>query len=148
MKPVSIKELIQAVDKVIKFRNLKHTAEKYAAYLQEVKATHPPVKLAVATLEGLHFIQFEQIIRLEADGKYTRIILKSQKEILASKNIKAFEQQLPTSHFYRIHRSHLINLMYVRQYIKGEGGYLIMEDGSNLKLAKNRREAFIHRFEK
>ncbi|MEM9821665.1 MAG: LytTR family DNA-binding domain-containing protein [Bacteroidota bacterium] len=147
LKPISIKDLVMAVDKVSKWQNLKAVATEYNRFLHIQQSTNRPVKLAISTLEGLHFIDFNQIVRMEADGKYTKIVVKGQKAVLASKNIKAFEAQVPTDQFFRIHRSHLINLAYVQQYLRGEGGAVIMEDGTQLNVAKGRKEAFIRRFE-
>jgi len=102
-------------------------------------------KMAVPTLTGLVFIPIKDIMRFEAKGSYTTIYLTNKEEIIATRNIKEYEDLLPAAIFCRVHNSHIINLHKIQKYHKGRGGYVIMEDGTNIEVASRRREEFLRR---
>jgi len=100
-------------------------------------------KIALPTLDGIIFVKVEDIIRCESDNNYTNFFLKSGKKILVSKTLKEYDEMLTPVKFFRIHKSHLINLAYLERYKKGEGGFVIMEDGSELEVSRRRKEDFM-----
>ena len=103
----------------------------------------PRNKIALPSLDGYEFLSLEEIIRLTADGSYTRIFPVAKPAILVTRKLGDFEKLLDTQHFFRIHRSHLINLNHLVRYHKGSGGYVVMSDGAHLDVSKRKREAFI-----
>jgi len=136
LKPLSIDELIKAVD-----------------YVQQKLATdkNPKVKnllskIPIADNSSIDFIPLEDIIYCRARDNYTEFILKDKK-ILSSKALKSYDEKLSDSGFVRIHRSYLININHVNKYYKGSGGYIIMSNGDSLDVSKKRKEAFMKRFE-
>ena len=96
--------------------------------------------LAVPTMEGLLFIGLQDIIRCESDDKYTRIFLADKKIIVASRTLGDFETLLHPHGFFRIHKSHLINLIHLKKYLRGEGGQVIMADGATLDVSRRKKE--------
>lgn len=103
-------------------------------------------KIAVPTLEGFIFIEADEILRFEAKGTYTYIFTCNGKKIISSKNLGEYEYHLLGMPFFRIHQSHLINLNKMQRYLKGRGGTVIMEDGTQIEVASRRRNEFIHLF--
>jgi len=101
-------------------------------------------KIALPTLDGINFVNIKDIIRCESDNNYTNIYLNDGKKHIVSKTLKDFDEMLTPFNFFRIHKSHLINLNYLQKYNKGEGGYVIMEDGSELEVSRRRKEDFIN----
>ncbi len=104
-------------------------------------------KIAVPTLEGYTFIESEEIIRFEAKGTYTNIFTNNGRKITSSKNIGEYEQNLLELPFFRIHQSHLINLNKIQRYLKGRGGTVIMEDGTQIEVASRRKNDFVQIFQ-
>ena len=102
-------------------------------------------KMAIPTLSGMTFIYFRDILRFEADGSYTKIILEEGRQIISTRPFREYETMLPDAIFYRIHHSHIVNLNKVREYRKGRGGYIIMEDGTSIEVAIRRREEFLNK---
>jgi len=102
-----------------------------------------PQKIAIATSDGIIYLDTDQIIRCEAQGAYTQFFLKDKMKLLASKNLKEFEVVLKDYHFYRVHHSHLINMKEVLKYVKSEGGYIEMKDGSKVAISQNRKDEFV-----
>ncbi len=105
-------------------------------------------KIALPTLDGIIFVKIEDIIRCESDSNYTNIFLRSEKKIIVSKTLKDYDEMLSPINFFRIHKSHLINLKYLERYKKGEGGFVIMEDGSELEVSRRRKEEFMNALQK
>lgn len=100
-------------------------------------------KIALPTIDGIIFVRFRDICRCESDNNYTNIYLNSGKKIVVSKTLKEYEEMLTPFGFFRIHKSHLINLAYLQRYKKGEGGYVVMEDGSELEVSRRRKDDFL-----
>ncbi|MEM6629692.1 MAG: LytTR family DNA-binding domain-containing protein [Bacteroidota bacterium] len=108
-----------------------------------------PSRVAVSTLEGIIFQQVKDIVRLEADMNYTQFfILNQEKPLVASLNLGEFEQIFdPYQNFMRVHRSHLVNLNYVRKFIKRDR-LIYMEDGSEVRISANFMQDFLKVMEK
>ena len=104
-----------------------------------------PRKLIVPDQQGFVVLSPQDVIRIEAEGNYSSIKLSSRKEILASKPIKHFEEALEHDSFYRIHNSHLVNTNHVVKYVRGRGGYVIMNDNAELEVSRRRREGFFRK---
>ena len=97
-------------------------------------------RIALSTSDGIHLFEVSDIIRCEAKGNYTEFFIKNHKPVLISKTLKEYEEMLTTEGFERIHQSHLINLAFLKSYIKTDGGYVIMADNSQIPLAQSKRE--------
>jgi two-component system LytT family response regulator len=146
LKPVDIDELRGAIERVMRKVQGKSFLVQMETLLYNVETFQlTQQKMAVPTLTGLVFIPIRDIMRFEAKGSYTSIYLTSEEEIVATRNIKEYEDLLPDAIFCRIHNSHIINLHKIQKYHKGRGGYVIMEDGSNIEVASRRREEFLRR---
>lgn len=148
LKPISIEELITAVNKV---KTAKENAEakiRLRNFLINNKAISPANKIALHTKDGLQLIAIKDFIRFEADGKYTWCYLSNTKKILSSKNLKEFEDLLSDYNFIRIHHSHLVNIEHIQYYIKGEGGIVVMSNEDRVNVSKRQKEAFLDRINK
>lgn len=146
LKPVDIDELRTAVERVAGRFHEKTVMSQMQTLLDNVGTFQiSQQKMAIPTAEGLIFVAIRDIIRFEAKGSYTAIYLTGGEPVLATRNIKEYEDLLPESVFCRIHNSHIISLQKIQRYQKGRGGHVIMEDGSNIEVASRRREEFLRR---
>jgi two-component system, LytTR family, response regulator len=103
--------------------------------------------IALSTTKGLLFVKIEDIMYLEADSCYTHIVMHDNSKHLASKTMAAFEDVLQDNQlFFRAHQINIVNLKFVKQYIRGEGGEIIMQDGTNIALSRNRKQEFLNLF--
>ncbi len=101
-------------------------------------------KIALPTLEGIIFERTQQIICLEAQGNYTSILFANSRKLLVSKTLGELENMLNDGcRFVRIHRSSTINLDYLHKYIKGKGGYVIMENGDSIAVSNGKKQDFM-----
>jgi two-component system LytT family response regulator len=114
------------------------------------KLHHPSIpvnKIAIPTMEGLQMIFVENIICCSADSNYTILMLKNKQKITASRTLKDIEGMLEDYSFARVHHSFLVNLNEVDKYIKGEGGYLLMSDGTAVDVSRSRKEMLIKKLQ-
>ncbi len=143
LKPIDIVELQTAVSKITAAEN--NQTKKQVELLQQ-NMQHPKKqlnKLAVPTLQGLLFFDINDIIHLEANSNYTYIYLINKTKITASKTLKEFEELLPEDIFFRTHNSHLINLNYIKRYIKGDGGQIELQNGAYIDVSRRKKEEFL-----
>ena len=146
LKPIDRNELQKAVQKII-HRSQRTISKQIEILMQRI---HQPAKsiskIALPTMEGLQMIPVDSIIRCESDGNYTTLLLKGRQKLLVSTSLKEIEEMLEDYSFARVHRSWLVNLNEVEKYVKGEGGYLIMSDGSSVDVSRSKKEVLLKRF--
>lgn len=144
LKPIDPKELVAAIAKVESRRQLP-PAEHFRMLLNQVKHSENGFdKIAVPTSEGYELIPTETIVTCEADDNYTHLHLKNQKKITACRTLKEVEELLESfPAFIRVHHSHVVNLNEVTKYVRGEGGYLVMKNGSTVNVSRSRKEALL-----
>ena len=122
-------------------RSQRTIAQQVEILMQKL---HQPAKsiskIALPTMEGLQMIPVDQIISCESDSNYTILLLKNNKKIVVSRTLKEIEELLEEHSFIRVHRCYLANLNEVEKYVKGEGGYLVMSDGTTIDVARNKKE--------
>lgn len=144
LKPININEFIEAVNKVMQKRSssMFRGNENIKALLENLK-TGVPSRLAIPTSDGMEYLNPKDIIRIEADRSYSWFFITGNRKILVSKNLKEFQDLLSDRHFFRPHNSYLINLRYVKKYVRKEGGYIEMQDGSEIPISRNRKDLFL-----
>ena len=152
LKPVQEDELAAAMNRLRKKQKPEAaksglgTTESVAALLQSLQTLQDKdKKLAVPTSEGVLFLPVADIVRLEAAGSYATIFLNNKQKLVASKNLSEFEALLDSPDFFKVHKSHLVNLRYVSKYIRGEGGILVLTDGSEVDVARRKKEELMVR---
>jgi two-component system, LytTR family, response regulator len=147
LKPIDPEELITAVSKV-SARKQQPGAEQFNILLKQIQQRGAGFeKIAIPTIEGFELIRADQIIRCEADDNYTHVYLKNKSKIVSSRMLKEMEELLQEfRYFERVHNSYLVNMNEVSKYIRGEGGYLLMSDGSTVSISRSRRESLIKWF--
>ncbi len=142
LKPIDIEELKSAISKISSLPHI-HTEKKLATLDENLRGKNVFNKLAVHTLEGLLFFNISDIIHLEAQSNYTVIYFSNQHKITASRTLKDFEELLPPETFFRPHHSHLINLNYIKRYIKGDGGQIELQNGAYVDVSRRKKDEFL-----
>jgi two-component system LytT family response regulator len=145
LKPIDIEELKLALAKVEK-RKGHSLGDRLQQLLQNLKAgTSDNYKLALPTADGLVFVKVSEILYCEAASNYTEIVLLDNRKYIVSRTLKEYEDMLAEQNFYRIHHSYLINLNEIKKYVRGEGGYVIMNNDKSLDVSKRKKEGFLSR---
>ena len=127
--------------------SLTYTRQQQKHTKRKIIRRANPQKIALPTLEGLVFEDVRNIIYLEAQGNYTYIHLSGNRKFLVCKTLREVEEGIRTDSFVRVHRSYTINMLLLTKYVKGKGGYVIMEDGSTVNVSAGRKKAFMEAVE-
>jgi two-component system, LytTR family, response regulator len=147
LKPITASDLEDVIQK-FKDNEMQVSREQVAQVHQFVNGKVPDT-LALSTQQGLIFIKIENISYLEAEGSYTHIVMSDRSRHLASKPLSNFEDILQDNPlFFRAQKSFIISLKNIRQYIRGEGGDIIMEDGRSIALSRNKKQEIMALFHK
>jgi two-component system, LytTR family, response regulator len=107
------------------------------------KNTPMSKKIALPTMEGISFENTEEIISLEAHGNYTMIHFIDGRQLLVCRTLNAMEQAVEEEYFLRVHRSAAINMQRIKQYVKGKGGYVIMENNLMISVSEGKKQEFL-----
>lgn len=147
LKPVDPEDLEDTVKRIEK-RKISPLKEQMQLLMQSVKGGNeqPISRIALTTSEGLLFVNTKDIIYCESDSNYTKVVLEGGKNILVSKPLKELDDTLAGPSFYRIHNSYLVNLNHISNYVRGDGGYVVMDNGAPISISRTRKQEFVELF--
>jgi len=146
LKPVDIEELEKAVATVEQTLMQKEKLSHANILLENMAALHSQNrKLVLPLMEGFDVVRMSEVIYCEAEDNFTRFHFKDGRKTLICRNLKFYETALDAFGFFRVHRSHIVNLEYVKRYIKGKGGSVILENGKEILVSNNKKTALIER---
>ena len=141
LKPVDPEELQKVIEKQLHVFDKNDSVAHIDLLLENIRKKVDNFKrIALSNSDGIHLFEVSDIIRCESEDNYTKFYIKNSKPILISKTLKEYEELLTEHGFERIHQSHLINLAYLKSYIKKDGGYVIMADNANLPISQRKKE--------
>lgn len=145
LKPIDPDELVKAIAKLVQNKKSKAIQDSIELLIENMRgATSSGYKrIAIHSLEKVHMIHIDEIIRCESQGAYTIFHLKPKEQLLATKNLKEFESLLERNGFIRVHHSHLINFAYLKEYVKKDGGYAVMVDKSEVPVSFRKRNQLL-----
>jgi two-component system LytT family response regulator len=148
LKPIDHEELNKAVEKISQRVHTPPLPQQLEILLQRLQ--HQPTsinKIALPTMDGLQMIPVDSIVSCASDRNYTVVMLKDKQKIIVSRILKDIEEMLDDYAFLRVHHSYIVNLNEINRYIKGEGGYLIMNDGSSIDVSRSRKEILLKKLQ-
>lgn len=147
LKPVDRNELVQAIEKFRSDRD--STSKEQVTHLQLFREKKIKDTIALSASQGLFFVKIADIMYLEGDNCYTHVVTSDGKKYLVSKTLSNFDDILTDyNSFFRAHKSFLINLNYIKQYVRGDGGEILMTDNKSISLSRNKKEDFLKFFAK
>ncbi|MBC7874485.1 MAG: response regulator transcription factor [Ferruginibacter sp.] len=151
-KPVNTEKLVAAVNTAVQRIEQKNINKNLFSLLEQsrlpIATGTAPDKIPLSTTNGLVFVKIADIMYCESSGNYTHFYLSGDKKIVVSRQLGEYEKLLPENNFTRIHDKYIINLSYIKEYIKGSGGEVVLENGKEIPVATRRKEDFLARFEK
>jgi two-component system, LytTR family, response regulator len=150
-KPIDAQELQAAVERLKeKIRNRQHSLEslqqQLQLLLQYARPDAPLEKIAIPVMNGLEFVDVNRILKVRAENVYSVFYFSDGRSMTASITLKEVEAMLQRSHFFRVHKSHIVNLKFITQYTKGEGGTIRLSDGSEVEVSRRNKAGFLERF--
>lgn len=144
LKPVSLLELEAAITKA-ENQMIKDLHVQLAELNNNLQSINNK-RIVLRTAEKLHIIPVQNIIRCEADRNYSRFYLENGKSIIVSHPVKEYENMLVEQGFFRVHKSHLVNLSFIEEYVKSEGGNVILTDGTSIPVAERKKNSLLSIF--
>lgn len=148
LKPIDTQELIQAVEKAQEHFQKPEWAQFELMEKTRNQGESAPKQIALSTLEGLIFVEVADILYCKSEGSYTKLFFADGEIMLLSKSIKEAGELLTICGFLRVHHSYLINLNYIKKYIRGEGGEVIMKNGHTIPVSRSKKAIFLERIAK
>jgi two-component system, LytTR family, response regulator len=141
LKPVDPDELKKVIGKIYEVLEKSNNYAHIDLLLENIRRKVDKFqRIALSNADGIHLFEVNDIVRCESEDNYTKFYIKNSKPILISRTLKEYEELLTEHGFVRIHQSHLINLAFLKSFIKKDGGYVIMSDNSNLPISQRKKE--------
>ena len=145
LKPIDANDLKEAVQKVEEKMEKGSSLKHISNLLQNIRQPSVDQKIALPQREGYEFIDVSSIIYCQAEGAYTKVFIADKKHMLISRTLGDVEELLPTEMFQRIHHSTLINITYISQFLRTDGGYVVLKNGEKLSVSKAKKEMLMER---
>ena len=141
LKPIDINELKLSVEKARHKITAKQKNNNIENLLEYIRAVHKvPPKIALPTLQEVMYVRVNDVVRCEASNNYTMFYLHSGEKVLVCKTLKEFTELLKPYNFIRTHQSHLINLYFVKSFLKEDGGLLLLTDKTKIPISRQNRD--------
>lgn len=149
LKPVSIDELVAAVEKIRVQKQKNVSGLHTKVLLENIKArTIDQHKIVLPLQDGFEVVSLKDVVHCDAHDNFTDFHFVSKQKMMICRTLKFYEELLADSGFVRVHKSHLVNLEHVQKYRKGKGGQLTMSNGSVIDVSPNKKEELMQYFEK
>jgi len=148
LKPVDPDDLVKAVEKAgdIAQKDLQAKLENLSSNLKTTDQDKK--KIILKTMDNIYLVGVKDIIHIEGDGRYSNIYLDSGEKVMVSTNLKYYEELLDAYGFFRVHKSHLINLERIYRFEKADGGYVVLNNNAKIPVASRKKDELIELFEK
>jgi two-component system LytT family response regulator len=145
LKPIDVNDLKIAVKKAEEKILSSEGVGNIQNLLHNMRQPAQQQKIAFPKREGYEFISAENVLYCNAEGAYTNIHLTGNKKFLISKNLGDIEEMLPVDIFQRIHHSTIINLQHITNFIRSDGGYVLIDNGEKLMVSKAKKDMLMQR---
>jgi two-component system LytT family response regulator len=140
LKPINADHLVKAVNRITK-RKEKTGNKQIISALKNNLEENCPKKIAITVGQGVKLIDLDDLVCMKADRSYTDVILKNEQQFIVSKNLGQFEEVLePCANFIRINKSNIINLNFITEINKSEGGYITLNNKHEISISLEKRD--------
>lgn len=143
LKPYTPTDVITAVQRIVDSMEDNKAFLKLEQIIKSSLAQSSTGKITVPTTEGYKVFRLDTVVRIEANGAYSKVVVEGSRPVLVSKNLKEMEELLPEGQFYRTHDSHIINFGHVREYKKEDGGAIILENNDEVPVSRRKKQEFL-----
>lgn len=148
LKPVDPDDLMQTVEKIVAHKKNIKQEQLELLFQNLLQKENQPDRVALSTMDGVIFVNTKDIIYCKAESNYTTIVLDNGKKNLVAKTLKEIDETLSGKDFFRVHKSFLVNVHHISKFVRGEGGYIVMPDGTQITVARERKDDFMQLFTK
>lgn len=142
IKPIKPGELKDSIDRLIRKR-VRSRNQKFEQLAESLSARNKNRRIALPTFEGYNFIYVRDIMHCKSESNYTTLFMVNGDQLVVTRTLKEIEEAINSPDFFRVHNSHFINLSAVKKYVRGSGGYLVLNNGTTINIARNRKDKFL-----
>lgn len=146
LKPIVKEELLAAIDRLHNTNGAGLPIPHLEALLYNLEKANHIKRIGLPTRAGYDFVPTDDIFYCEADGNYVNVFMNGREKLFVTRSLKELESLLETFSFCRIHHSFIVNLAHVSRYIRGDGGEVILGNGTTLPVSRNRKDEFLERW--
>ncbi len=139
--PIKPNELARTFEKLRRFAPNDSLSRQLQLLLRGSQPRHVD-RLILHLSEGIHILPLNETIRLESDGCYTSFFTANGERIVVTRAIGEFEHLTENGPFFRVHQSHIVNLNFVRKVLKEDGGFVVLDSGVKVPIARRRKDEF------
>ncbi len=139
LKPIDSDDLRVAAERVLDRKKNNRLGEQLRFLMQDMRKQQRTKKVPLSFTDKTIYVQGDEIMYCKSDGNYTEVFMEGGKKEVLSKKIKEVEKLIDNPSFYRAHHSYLVNLGYVTEFIKSDGQYLILKDGSTVPVSRSKK---------
>lgn len=144
LKPIDLDQLREAIERAQQRRAAPHALAQYESLQENLGKSAADIKrIAIPSQNGMLFVRTDEVVRCEADSNYTILYLANKQKLVSTRSLKEYENLLADDGFLRIHHSYLINRAHLVRYIKGEGGQVVMDDGTTWDVSRRKKDEFL-----
>jgi two-component system LytT family response regulator len=148
LKPVDPEDL-QGTIKKLEEKKTSVGKDQLNLLLENMKNLSNPVqRIALSTGDGLIFVNTADIMYCQAESNYTNVVMAKGNKVLIAKTLKDIDETLSGKDFFRVHNSYLVNINHIKKFVRGDGGYILMNDDTHITIARSKREEFFDMFSK
>jgi two-component system LytT family response regulator len=147
LKPIKRTEFIKTIERIQK-ESHSNQKSKIDELLNHLKVQEIGKKIILATQEGMHFLDYDEIMYVKGEGSYTHYHCADGSKYLISKTLKDAESKLLDARFKRVHASYIINFDFVKKYQRGEGGFFVLRDGTSVPVSRSKKQELLGLMEK
>jgi two-component system LytT family response regulator len=148
LKPVDPDDL-QTTIKRLEEKKSALEKEQLRLLLENMKNLNPTAqRIALSTGDGLIFVNTADIMYCQAESNYTNVVMSNRNKVLVAKTLKDIDETLSGKDFFRVHNSYLINMNQIKKFVRGDGGYILMNDDTQITIARSKKEEFFEMFSK
>lgn len=148
LKPIDPEELQATVSRIREKSNTPSKDQMDLLFQNLVQAKTQVERIALSTDEGLIFVHTSQISYCKAESNYTYVVMADGKKILVAKTLKEIDETLSGKDFFRVHNSFLVNVNHIQKFVRGDGGYIVMPDKTEITISRSKKDDFFQLFAK
>ncbi len=142
VKPLDPEDFLLAINKALQNNNENHRLERLENLLEEIEKKKKP-SIALGTADSVHFVDVDNIVRIESSSNYSTFFLIDGQKVMVSRPLKEYAEMLDYHGFFRPHQSHLINLLFLKEYKKRDGGYIQLTNGDIVPMSARKKEKLL-----
>ncbi len=142
LKPIDSEDLLKAVNRVRENQKRNALGDQLKNIIKAYVPEKKFARLAMPVLGKTIFVDFEDILYCKSDGSYTEVHFNTNNKELLSKKLKEIEAQTDDT-FFRVHNSYLVNLLYVKEYVKNDGPYLVLSNGVSIPVSRAKKNELL-----